>query len=69
VNESQISRNTLTFHSYSRLRVFGRELLMAAKIVVAPLTLASLAVLLVYTQPHIACVAMGLAKLVGHVSL
>jgi len=66
---SQISRNDLTFHTYSKLRVFGREFLMAMKMVIAPLTLVSLAVLLVYTEPHISCVVMVLAKLAGHVSL
>src|SRR5580704_6684014 len=66
---SQISRNNLTFHSYSRLRVFGREFLMIMKMVIAPLTLVSLAVFLVYTEPHIPCVVMVLAKLAGHVSL
>ena len=67
--ELQISRNNLTFHSYSRLRVFGREFLMAMKMVIAPLTLVSLAVLLVYTEPHIPCVLMVLAKFAAHVSL
>jgi hypothetical protein len=42
---------------------------MAMKMVIAPLTLVSLAVLLVYTEPHISCVVMVLAKLAGHVSL
>ena len=68
-NESQISRNNLTFHSYSRLRVFGREFLMTMKMVIAPLTLVSLAVLFVYMEPHIPCVVMVLAKFAGHMSL
>ena len=42
---------------------------MIFKMVIAPLTLVSLAVLLVYTEPHISCVVMVLAKLAGHVSL
>jgi hypothetical protein len=66
---SQISRNNLTFHSYSRWRVFGTEFVMTVKMVIAPLTFVSLAVLLVYTEPHIPCVVMVLAKLAGHVSL
>jgi hypothetical protein len=49
--------------------VFGREFLMAMKMVIAPLTLVSLAVLLVYTEPHITCVVMVLAKFAGQVSL
>ena len=65
----QISRNNLMSHSYSRLRVFGRESLMTMKMVIAPLTFVSLAVLLVYTAPHIPCVVMVLAKLAGHMSL
>ena len=67
--QSQISRNNLMFHSYSRLRVFGRESLMTMKMVIAPMTFVSLALLLAYTQPHIPCVVMALAKLAGHVSL
>jgi len=59
----------LTLHSYSRLRVFGREFLMTTKMVIVPLTLAGLAVLLGYTEPHIPCVLMVLAKLAGLVSL
>jgi hypothetical protein len=35
---------------------------MIMKMVIAPLTFVSLAVLLVYTAPHIPCVLMGLAK-------
>ena len=62
---SQISRNDLTFHTYSKLRVFGREFLMAMKMVIAPLTFVSLAVLLIYTEPHISCVVMVLAKFAG----
>lgn len=58
----EISRNNLKIHSYSRVRVFGREFLMIMKMVIAPLTFVSLAVLLVYTAPHIPCVLMGLAK-------
>jgi hypothetical protein len=42
---------------------------MIMKIVIAPLTFVSLAVLLVYTEPHISCVVMVLAKFAGHVSL
>jgi len=42
---------------------------MTMKLVIAPLTFVSLAVLLVYTEPHIPCVVMVLAKLAGHVSL
>jgi hypothetical protein len=42
---------------------------MAMKMVIAPLTFVSLAVLLVYTEPHIPSVVMVLAKLAGHVSL
>jgi hypothetical protein len=42
---------------------------MTMKMVIALLTLASLAVLLVYTEPHIPCVVMVLAKFAGHVSL
>jgi hypothetical protein len=57
------------FHSYNRLRVFGRESLMTMKMVIAPMTFVSLAALLVYTQPHIPCIVMALAKLAGHVSL
>jgi hypothetical protein len=49
--------------------VFGREFLMTLKMVIAPLTFATLAVLLVYTEPHIPCVLMALAKFVSHVSL
>jgi hypothetical protein len=42
---------------------------MTMKRVTAPLTLISLAVLLVYTGPHVPCVLMVLAKFAGHVSL
>jgi hypothetical protein len=42
---------------------------MTVKMVIAPLTFVSFAALLVYTQPHISCVVMVLAKLAGHVSL
>jgi hypothetical protein len=42
---------------------------MTMKMVIAPLTYVSLAALLVYTQPHIPCVLMVLAKFAGHVSL
>jgi hypothetical protein len=69
VNELQISRNNLKFHSYSRLRVFGREFLMTMKMVIFPLTFASLAVLLVYTEHNIPCVVMVLAKFAARVSL
>jgi hypothetical protein len=65
----QISRNNLMFHSYSRLRVFGTEFIMIVKMLIAPLTFVSVGVLLVYTQPHIPCIVMALAKLAGHVSL
>jgi len=67
--DRQISRNNLRIHSYSRVRVFGREFLMTMKMVIAPLTLVSLAVLLVYAEPHLPCVVMILAKFAGHVSL
>jgi hypothetical protein len=66
---SQISRNNSTLHSYSRLGMFERESVMTMKMVIAPLTFASLAVLLVYTEPHISCLVMVLAKFAGHVSL
>jgi hypothetical protein len=49
--------------------VFGTEFLMTMKMVIAPLAFVSLAVLLVYTEPHISCVVMVLAKFAGHVSL
>jgi hypothetical protein len=39
------------------------------KMVIAPLTFVSLAVFLVYTEPHIPCVVMILAKFADHVSL
>ena len=42
---------------------------MTMKMVIAPLAFVSLAVLLVYTEPHIPCVVMVLAKFAGHVSL
>ena len=42
---------------------------MTMKMVIVPLTFASLAVLLVYTEPHISCLVMVLAKFAGHVSL
>jgi hypothetical protein len=42
---------------------------MTMKMVIAPMTFVGLAALLVYTQPHISCVVMGLVKLAGHVSL
>jgi hypothetical protein len=42
---------------------------MTMKMVIAPLTFVSLAVLLVYAAPHISCVVMVLAKLAGHMSL
>jgi hypothetical protein len=42
---------------------------MTMKMVIAPLTLVSFAVWLVYTEPHISCVVMVLAKFAGHVSL
>ena len=67
--DRQISRNNLPIHSYSRVRVFGREFLMTMKMVIAPLTLVSLAVLLVYAEPHLPCLVMILAKFAGHVSL
>jgi hypothetical protein len=66
---SQKSRNNLTLRPYSRLRVFEREFAMTMKMVITPLTFASLAVLLVYTEPHIPCVLMILAKFAGHISL
>ena len=42
---------------------------MTVKMVIAPLTFVSLAALLVYTEPHISCVVMLLAKFADHVSL
>jgi hypothetical protein len=42
---------------------------MSMKMVIAPLTFVSLAALLVYTEPHISCAVMVLAKLVGRVLL
>jgi hypothetical protein len=42
---------------------------MTMKMVITPLTFVSLAVLLVYTEPHVYCVMMVLAKFAGHVSL
>jgi hypothetical protein len=42
---------------------------MTTRMVIAPLTFVSLAVLLVYTEPHIPCVVMVLAKFAVHVSL
>lgn len=42
---------------------------MAMKLVMAPLTFVSLVAVFVYTQPHISCVMMVLAKFVGYVSL
>jgi hypothetical protein len=42
---------------------------MTMKMVIAPLTSVSLAVLLVYIGPHISCVLMGLAKVASHLSL
>jgi len=42
---------------------------MTMKMLLAPLTFVSLAVLFVYTQPHIPCVLMLLAKFAGRVSL
>jgi hypothetical protein len=42
---------------------------MTVKLLFAPLTFVSLAVLFVFTQPHIPCVVMLLAKFAGHVSL
>ena len=42
---------------------------MAMKIVMAPLAFLSLVGIVVYTQSHISCVMMVLAKFVGHVSL
>jgi hypothetical protein len=49
--------------------VFGTEFIMIVKMLIAPLTFVSVGVLLVYTQPHIPCIVMALAKLAGHVSL
>jgi hypothetical protein len=49
--------------------VFVTEFLMKMKMVIAPLAFVSLAVLLVYTEPHMPCVVMVLAKFAGHVSL
>jgi hypothetical protein len=68
-NEWQIDRNNLPPHTYSRLRVFGTEFVMKMKMVIAPLTFVSLAVFFVYTEPHIPCVVIVLAKLAGHMSL
>ena len=42
---------------------------MTMKMVIAPLAFGSLAALLAYTEPHISCVVMVLAKFVGHVLL
>jgi hypothetical protein len=42
---------------------------MTTKMVIAPLTSVSLAVLLIYMEPHIYCVLMGLAKVASHLSL
>ena len=42
---------------------------MIVKMLIAPLTFVSVGVLLVYTQPHIPCVVMTLAKFAGQVSL
>jgi hypothetical protein len=42
---------------------------MTMKLVIARLIFVSLAALLVYTQPHIPCVVMTLAKIAGQVSL
>jgi hypothetical protein len=42
---------------------------MKMKMVIAPLTFVSLAVFFVYTEPHIPCVVIVLAKLAGHMSL
>jgi hypothetical protein len=42
---------------------------MAMKLVIAPLAFVSLVAVFVYTQPHISCVMMVLAKFVGYVSL
>jgi hypothetical protein len=42
---------------------------MTMKMMIAPLTLVSLAALLVYTEPHIPCVVLILAKFAGQVSL
>jgi hypothetical protein len=38
---------------------------MTMKMVIAPLTFVSLAVLLVYTEPHIPCVVMALGEVRG----
>ncbi|MGC1906296.1 MAG: hypothetical protein WA715_20925 [Candidatus Acidiferrum sp.] len=42
---------------------------MTLKTVVAPLTFAGLAALVVFMQPHISCVVMVVAKFAGHVTL
>jgi hypothetical protein len=65
----EISRNNFTFHSSSTLWVFGREFTMILKMVIAPLSFVSLAVLFVFTEPHIPCVFMVLAKFAGQASL
>ena len=49
--------------------MFGRVFFMIMKLVIAKLTFVSLAVLLVYAEPHIPCVIMGLAKFAGHLLL
>ena len=49
--------------------MFGTGFMMTMKMLIAPLTFVSVGVLLAYTQPHIPCVVMALAKLAGHVSL
>jgi hypothetical protein len=39
------------------------------KMLIAPLALASLTLLLVYSQSHIPCAVMGVAQFVSHLSL
>ena len=39
------------------------------KILLAPLTFASLTLLLAYSQAHIPCAVMGFAQFVSHLSL
>ena len=65
----QKPRNNSIRRPYCRLRVFEREFPMTMKMVIVPLSLLSLAALLVSSQPHMSRVLMVLAKFAGHVSL
>jgi hypothetical protein len=42
---------------------------MTLKMAIAPVTFASLVLLLIYVQPHVPCVVNELAKLAGNVTL